>query len=285
MLIDPKTITVFLDASPSGIKRTEHAIALAQRWRAHLIGVHVVSAGMTLSTSMSFVRGDVAIVDVIAFADRVNDEAEAASVLMGEHFRSLCAASKISGEFHPVMRGNPAAEAILTSFYSDLVIVGHPEPCGLPYDLSSEGLLFASSAPLLIVPNAWEGDTIGDRILVGWNASPQARRAVSDAMAFLVAANSVRVLVVDGAVSNPMEKDAGVEIAQLLLRHGARVEVEKVDSRDSAIAQVILDQAMQTASDLLVVGAYSHARLRELLFGGTTRSLLAKMAVPVLLSR
>lgn len=285
MPIDPKTITVFLDASPSGMKRTEHAVALAQRWGAHLIGVHVTYAGVVLPASISFARGDAGIANAIAFKNRLDVEAEAASVLTGEHFRDLCAALKVSGEFHPITRGDPAEEAILTSFYSDLVVIGHPEPCGLPDYVSPEQILLASGAPLLIVPDVWEGEMIGDKILIGWNASPQARRTVSDAMAFLRAAKSVRVLVIDAAASNPPGDEPGADIARHLLRHGARVEIDLVASRGLPIAQVILDHAMQTGSDLLVVGAYSHARLRELLFGGTTRTLFAKMPLPVLFSR
>jgi nucleotide-binding universal stress UspA family protein len=75
------------------------------------------------------------------------------------------------------------------------------------------------------------------------------------------------------------------DIAQHLVRHGAHVEVAEVASHGSPIAQVILGYAVQSASDLLVVGAYSHARLRELLLGDATRTLLACMPVPVLISR
>jgi nucleotide-binding universal stress UspA family protein len=282
---DPKTIMVFLDASPPGKRRAAHAITLARRWGAHLVGVYVVFAGVVLPAYMCNARGSDAIAEVIAFEQQLNVDAAAATVLMSEHFLALCVASNVSGEFRPIDRGNAAEEAIHSSLHSDLVVVGHPEPYGLPDYMSPEKILLASGAPLLILPNAWEGETIGDKVLIAWNASPEARRAVSDAMAFLVAARSVRVLVIDPAESGRHGEEPGADIAMHLIRHGAHVEVEQMASRGSPIAQVILSYAVHTARDLLVVGAYSHARLRELLFGGTTRTLLAKMPVPVLVSR
>jgi nucleotide-binding universal stress UspA family protein len=285
MPIEPRTIAVFLDASPSGAKRAAHAVALAQRWGAHLIGVHVVFAGVTPHPSMCYVRGGSAIRQVIVDECDLEAVAEAASVLLGGRFRALCAGASVAGEFRAIRRGRTEEEAVLDSLQSDLVVVGHPEPHGLPDDMSPERMLLASGVPLLIVPNAWAGETIGDRILIGWNRTRQARRAISDAMGFLVAAASVTVLVVDQVGRQPQGQEPGADIALHLVRHGVYVRIERVASHGAPIAQVILASAVRSGSDLLVVGAYSHARLRELLLGGTTRTLLAQMPVPILISR
>ena len=285
MPIEPRTITVFLDASPSGAKRAAHAVALAQRWGAHLIGVHVVFAGVTPHPSMCYVRGESAIRQVIVDECDLEAVAEAASVLLGRRFRALCAGASVPGEFRAIRRGRTEEEAVLNSLQSDLVVVGHPEPHGLPDDMSPERMLLASGVPLLIVPNAWACETIGDRILIGWNRTRQARRAISDAMGFLVAAASVRVLVIDQVGRQPDGQEPGADIALHLVRHDVYVRIERVASHGAPIAQVILASAVRNGSDLLVVGAYSHARLRELLLGGTTRTLLAQMPVPVLISR
>jgi len=285
MSIDPKTIAVFLDASPSGKKRASHAAAMAQRWGARLVGVHVASAGVTPHPSTSFVRGGEAIRRAIACEEQRGADADAAAALVGAHFRALCGRSNLPGEFRPIGRGKTAEEAILNSLHSDLVIVGHPEPNGLPDDMAPERIMLASGVPLLIVPNAWHGETIGERILIGWNASREARRAISDAMTFLVAAKSVTVLVIDRVGRHRHGEEPGADIALHLARHGAQVDVDRVTSNGSPIARVILGYAEQSGSDLLVVGAYSHARLREILLGGATRTLLAQMPVPVLISR
>ena len=285
MSLSPKTITVFLDASPSGKKRAAHAAALAQRWGAHLVGVDVVFAGVELPASMSYARGDEAFRQVSAYARQLDADAQAAASQVSEHFRALCAKLNVSGEFRRIGRDHSEEEAIRIALHSDLVVVGHPEPHGLPDFLSVEKLLLTSGAPLLIVPNSWEGETIGNKILIGWNATREARRAVADAMAFLVAAKSVTVLVIDPDDEHRHAEDLGSDIALNLDWHGAHVDVEHVSSRGYSIPAVLLGYAEQSTSDLLVVGAYSHARLKELLFGGTTRTLLAKTPMPTLMSR
>ena len=132
---------------------------------------------------------------------------------------------------------------------------------------------------------AAKGETIGSRILVGWNATREARRAISDSLNFLVTAKSVTVLVIDPASRHRHGDEPGADIAIQLARHGAHVDVEQVRSSGIPVAQVILCYALKRASDLLVIGAYSHARLKEILLGGVTRTLLAQMPVPVLISR
>jgi nucleotide-binding universal stress UspA family protein len=283
MPIAPKTITVFLDTSPSGLRRAIHAAALAQRWGSHIVGVHVVFAGVTLPPSMSYAIGHKAIHGVFAYEEQLDAAAEAAAAVVREHFRSLCFRLDVRGEFRPIVRRKAVEEAILNSLHSDLVVVGHPEPHGLPDEMSPERMLRTSGVPLLILPNAWEGETIGDKILIGWNASRAARRAISDAMTFLVAAKSVTVLVIDPVGRPQHGEEPGADIALHLARHGAYVQVERITANGAPIAQIMLCYAGQSASDLLVVGAYS--RLRELLLGGATRTLLTQMPVPVLISR
>lgn len=281
----PKTITVFLDPSPSGDRRAAYAAGFARRWGAHLVGVYVVFKGVTYHPSISYARLEKAIADVVAHEQRVEHACECTTTEVGERFRALCARSKISSEFRPIERDRTAETAIINSLHSDLLVVGHPEPSGLPDDMSAERILLASGVPLLVIPNDWKGETIGERIIIGWNASPEARRAVSDAMCLLVSAKSVTALVVDPAKCKWLGGETGCDIAQQLGRHGAQVVVEQVASRGRPTAEVILDRAMQTGSDLLVVGATNPADLRRIVLGSATRTLLTKMPVPVLISK
>jgi hypothetical protein len=121
--------------------------------------------------------------------------------------------------------------------------------------------------------------------VIAWNASPEARRAVADAMSLLITAKSVKAVIVDPAGCKLLGQDGGCDIAGHLGRHGAHVEVEEVASRGRPVAEVILSRATQTGADLLVAGARNTAHLREILFGSATRTLLTKMPVPVLISR
>jgi nucleotide-binding universal stress UspA family protein len=285
MPIDPKTITVFLDPSPSGERRAAQAAAFAQRWDAHLVGVYVMFKGVTSHPSMAYARSGKAIAGVIAHERRIEDACECTTAEVGEHFRTLCAGLGVSADFRPIHRDRTAEAAISNSLHSDLLVIGHPQPNGLPDDISAERILLASGVPLLIIPNHWRGETIGERVMIGWNASPEARRAVSDGLCFLVKAASVKVVIVDPAGCKWLGEDIGCDIAQHLGRHGARVEVEQVASRGRPIAEVILDRAMHGACDLLVAGARNPAHLKEILFGSATRTLLTRMPVPVLISR
>jgi nucleotide-binding universal stress UspA family protein len=154
---------------------------------------------------------------------------------------------------------------------------GHPSP---------EKLLLSNGAPILVIPSGWKSESIGNKILIGWNASREARRAVADALPFLVAASSVTLLVVDSEErADRHGEEPGADIALYLARHGARVEVEQVSSQGSRIADIILSFAKDHGMDLIVIGAYSHARSVEMMFGGVTRTLLKLSPVPLLMSR
>jgi hypothetical protein len=285
MPIDPKAITVFLDTSPSGKRRMAHAVSFAERWGAHLIGVYVKFNGVTAHPSMAYARSGKSMGGVIAHEQRVEEACACTTEEVGEYFRTMCGRLSVTCDFRPIQRDRPAESAIINSLHSDLLVIGHPAPNGLPDDVSAEKMLLASGVPLLIVPNDWKGDTIGERIMIGWNATPEARRAVTDAMSFLVAASSVKAVIVDPGACKLLGENAGCDIGGHLRRHGASVEVEQVASRGRPIAEVILDRATQCDCDLLVVGARNPAHLREILFGSAARTLLKKMPVPLLISR
>ena len=147
-------------------------------------------------------------------------------------------------------------------------------------------LAAASGPSRRAAPGGWDSESIGKRILVGWNARREARRAVADALPFLVAAASVTILVVDpDKRADRHGEEPGADIALHLARHGVHVDVDEVSSRGSAVPDVMLAYAADHGIDLIVIGAYSHARSVELVFGGVTRTLLKKAPIPVLLSR
>ena len=109
---------------------------------------------------------------------------------------------------------------------------------------------------------------------------------MADAMPFLSAAQSVTVLVVDPAKrADKHGQEPGADIGLYLARHGVHVDVEQATSNGSPIGEVILSRAVDRGMDLIVIGAYSHPRWAEIIFGGVTRTLLTQMPVPVLVSR
>jgi len=210
----------------------------------------------------------------------------AATSNVRRHFEAISAKHDLSTEFRVIRRGGPDEDITLSSLHSDLVVIGQRELQELRGYASPERLLLSSGAPILVIPSGWKSESIGNKILVGWNASRQARRAVADALPFLVAASSVTLLVVDSEErAGRHGEEPGADIALYLARHGARVDVEQVLSKGIPVADIILSHAADHGMDLIVIGAYSHARFVEVVFGGVTRTLLGQTPIPILLSR
>jgi nucleotide-binding universal stress UspA family protein len=278
-----KNIGVFVDATPEGEKRIDYAAALAHQCGAHLAGIHVVSAVRPEHRADYYVIGEKAIRASLAW-QKASDEAATTDVR--RQFEAISAKRDLSAEFRVIRRGGSDEDLILSSLHSDLVVIGQRELQEMPGYLAPERLLLASGAPILVVPSGWKSEPIGKNILVGWNASREARRAVADALPFLVEAASVTLLVVDSDKrARRHGEEPGADIALYLARHGAQVEVAQVSSRGSPVADIILSYAADHGADLIVIGAYSHARSIEMVFGGVTRTLLKQAPVPVLMSR
>jgi nucleotide-binding universal stress UspA family protein len=283
MLSGWKSIAVFLDDTPKGEKIGKCAAALAYRCAAHLIGFHGMSCNLSEHPSDSFACGKEAIHSVFA---RLQAAEEQKALAVGRLFTALSLKQGVSTEFRMIRSYRADADTVLNSLHCDLLVIGHPDPPGLPRGWSPERLLMASGVPVLIIPDGWKSEMIGTNILVGWNASREARRAMADAMPFLSAARSVTVLVVDPAKrADKHGEEPGADVALYLARHGAHVDVEQATSDGSPIGEVILSRAVDRGMDLIVIGAYSHARWAEIIFGGVTRTLLTQMSVPVLVSR
>lgn len=157
------------------------------------------------------------------------------------------------------------------------------EPISLAVDRGLiDAVLTDSGRPLMIVPQGREAFA-GDRIVVAWDGSAKAARALNDALPFLRAAAQVEVVSVTG------EKDLtntlpGAEIAPHLTRHGVKVNVLSLPARDGDVAETLRNHARLTRADMIVMGAYVHSRLRQMMLGGTTQSLLKDCPVPLFLS-
>ena len=145
-----------------------------------------------------------------------------------------------------------------------------------------EAALFDSGRPVLIVPPlSSEPVTLGDTIAVAWNGSTETARAVSFAMPFLVRARQVIVLTVKGAV---VDGPSGEQIAATLRLHDVKATARTVEDRLRSPGATILAQARELGADLLVKGAYTQSRLRELIFGGATLHILQHADLPVLMA-
>ncbi len=166
----------------------------------------------------------------------------------------------------------------------DLVIVGQPErEKSVPDEVLDEGALFDSGRPVIYVPFIHKNGLKLDRVMVCWDGSRAATRAIADALPLLRKAKQVEVVMVanDRAKSDEIP---GADLGQHLARHGLKVEVKRITSPEIDVASTILSYAADISADFLVMGGYGHSRLREFVLGGVTRGLLESMTVPVLMS-
>lgn len=148
----------------------------------------------------------------------------------------------------------------------------------------AEAVIFGSGKPTLILPNSPRSRPFElGTVAVAWDFSRAAARAISDAIPLLEKAKQVRVVTVLNE-KHLDRKHSAEELSKNLSRHGIDIVLDRVDARSRPIGEVLETYVASHATDLLVMGAYGHSRLRELVLGGATRSLLSKPPVPILLS-
>jgi nucleotide-binding universal stress UspA family protein len=166
--------------------------------------------------------------------------------------------------------------------YTDIAVVargGEDAPVGPALNLPGD-LVLTAGRPVLVVPPAGVA-RIGSRVLIGWNGSTEATRAVNDAMPILQKADAVKVLTVGDEDTRHLP---GAEISQHLARHGVRAEADHAIETDSSTYESLMFEVKDFAADLLVCGAWGHSRMFETVLGGVTRDLLRRAEVPLLLS-
>lgn len=163
----------------------------------------------------------------------------------------------------------------------DAVIFAHPiGKAHRDWRPSVEAALFSAGRPVIVAPS--QGiESVGEIVLVGWNRSPQSARAMIGAMPFLQRANRVEIFsITTGAKEGPSPQDA----ARLLSWHGIAAEVHEIPPEDRPVAETLLAQGQQIGADLVVMGAYSHSRFREIILGGVTQHVLRHAEVPVMMA-
>ena len=180
----------------------------------------------------------------------------------------------------------PRAESVaLHARYADLVVINQTDPDSADATHFGDAMLLSVGRPVLLVPYAGETSGFGRSVLVCWNASREASRAVIDALPLLKRAVKVTVLSIDGEASRAGHGESpGSDIALYLARHGVNVFVAQTVSASVEVGSVILSRAFDIGADLIVMGAYGHSRAREIVLGGATRTVLKSMTVPVLMS-
>ena len=275
-----RDILVHLDGARACAGRVEAAIGLAQRYEAHLTGVYP-----TAEPSLPGYMAGAMPIEVLQMQEkRVKDAANKGAAA----FRQACERAGIKHEPRVVpCRDVEVADVLaLNMRYSDLAVLGQhdPEDPLSPERGLMENVVLDSGRPAVMVPYIGAKPPFGNRVMVAWNARREAARAVADAMPFLETASQVTVMVVNPQDGEVHGEEPGADIALHLARHGVKAEVHHSQVEDISIGDAILSRLADEGIDLLVMGAYGHARMREMVLGGVTRTILEHMTVPVFLS-
>jgi len=274
-----KTIAVHLDTSVNAHPRLETALSLAKQFGAHLTGVFALFSPdprslYVMAGTAEYYR---------EHAERRAERREALQRLFHAELRR----AEVEGEWIAVNESASFAMPRL-GHCADLIVAGQDNPDDAESyvgDFFPENLILSSGRPVLLVPYARNERTTGSRILVAWDGSREATRAVHDALPFMRAAQNTTILTVNGMQEDGSARIPGAHIATVIARHGVRADVLDIETgADGSVGEVLLSQVADTGADLLVMGGYGHTRWRELVLGGATRTILKSMTVPVLMS-
>ena len=256
----------------------DYAVSLAEMFGAHVLGIAVSYEPVIPGTVMGGIPPE-----IIEVQRAESDKKARAAVA---RFEQACKRAGISAETRTIAASiSGAADEIgRIGRRFDLVVVGQPNrQKSLPDEVIDEGVLFESGRPVIFVPFIHKGGAELDRIMVCWDGSRAATRAIADALPILKKAKQVEVVIIS---DKPSKKDEvpGADLGQHLARHGLKIDVKRITSPDTDVPSTILSYAADSLADMIVMGGYGHSRLREFVLGGATRGLLESMTVPVLMS-
>lgn len=270
----PKHILAVV-TSPDEEAALTAAEALAERWAAHVVMLHLAQMPEPVGVSPSF--GSDLWTQVLA-------DARKAAAAGRETLEARRRSSAAQLELRSVEVIGAAAESIVAynAIHTDLTVL---ECVAAPLqEVAFEAALFRSGRPVLVMPKNWRGGPLGQRILVAWNGKREAARAVADAAPFLEEAESIHVVTIDAQPAFEGAAEPGVEIAAHLARHNLKVELRHVDGLGRSAETALVEEARAIGADLIVMGGFGHSRLRQFVFGGVTRALSRSAPLPLFMS-
>jgi len=275
-----KTILVHLDTSTRAHTRLDLALALAHRFHAKLSAV--------FSTYVPEAHAFVVMAGTAEYFAAHERERQQRCAALERLFHSEVARANIEGQW---TTANGYANDVMPPHarLADLIVLGQTDP-GDPEAFISEQfvehIVLSAGRPVLLIPRVGSFDEPGKHVLVAWDGSREATRALHDALPFLSHAAKVTLLSVNAQRADAQHnRIPGADIALTMARHGVKVEVREMEAdSDTETGEVLLSQVAERGCDMLVMGAYAHSRLHEVILGGATRTVLRSMTVPVLLS-
>lgn len=282
-----KTILVYVDASEYSNDGIEVAAKMAARDHAHLIGIAVTGLSRSLHRPVVPDQNGISMTPYKSeYLETLRLRANAAL----DKFEALARGFGVTSYERRLIEDEASAAISAQGLYADLIVLGRndsDDPSLTTKVDFPEYVILNSECPVLIVPRSsrvFGNVGMAERVLIAWDGSLAASRAVRNAMPFLILANNIQLAIVEPASRpNPQCEESGKEIAAYLMRHSVKVKIVRHPAADDA-GHALLALAADLSSDLIVMGCVAHPRWRGVLLGGTTRVVLEETTVAVLMS-
>lgn len=275
-----KSILVHLDTSVHAQPRLEIALQLAHRFHARLTALY--STYVPPRHAFFVMAGTV---DYYAEHERQRHERAGA---LERQFHAELSRAKVEGQW---IATDGYANDVVPPYarLADLIVLGQTDPTDPEAFVAEqfvEHIVLSAGRPVLLIPSAGSFAPPGRHVLIAWDGSREATRAIHDALPFLAHAAGVTLLSVHSSRDySPVDRIPGADIALTLARHDVKIDVRELSVEDDTpVGDALLSQASELGCDMIVMGAYAHSRLHEVVLGGATRTILQSMTVPVLLS-
>jgi nucleotide-binding universal stress UspA family protein len=273
-----KDIVVNLTGGAPQEFAADYAISLATLFDAHIAGVGFIYEPVIPGSVLGGIP-----TDLIEAQREENTKAAKAAT---DRFEAAAGRAGLSAEVR-ILDASVAGAADLFGRIArrfDLAVVGQARPKeGASEELLIEGARFESGRPVVVVPYVQTQAVTLERVLVCWDGSRPATRAIADALPFLRRAKAIDIVAVSGERGKGSEL-VGTNMARHLFRHGLAVELKRVSAGDVDVPSAIRSHAAKIGADFMVMGGYGHSRLREFILGGVTRTILTSSTIPVLMS-
>lgn len=273
-----KDLAVAYNASSNADTAVKFAVQMCRKYTATLTGLYINAPVRFEGQVQRWISEDV-------MASLKDAEREAAKGIE-TRFRELVKTTDHDGPVEWLAQeGQPNTVLARSARYYDLLLIGQfSEPSDKNRPVRAEDLVLMSGTPLIIVPNQYKVRPFNEYAVMAWDGSRPAARALSDAMQILETKKRLDVVSVTESGKAKKKAEAAPDIVAHLKRHGIDARHIGLSASREGIGPTILDYCAKNGPDVLVMGAYSHARLREDLFGGVTRHVLQNMNVPILMS-
>lgn len=275
-----RDVAICVSSLESAYGLVDQASAMAEGWQAHLSCCLIGAQPEILFSDGPFGGQGEYLAAMQASEEAVQE--------FGQKFRQHLEQKGIAAELRETraFQSGFAETASIFSRYCDLLVARMPaRPDTHRHGELIEGTLFGAGRPVMVLPEAWKPRPLGHRILLAWDSSREASRAIHDALALLAAGADVCIATVDAQVSTKRHGEApGLDIATHLARHGLKVTVQNADSLGRPVGERLAEIAQGFDADMIVMGGYRHSKLAQRILGGPSHFLIFNSPLPVFLS-